>query len=161
MRIITDTTSYAKDLPFRGYRKGVILVRVLPQRFRSAIVEITPDTEFVASYESRQQGEEPRLVVRAKGAKQRAVIAEIVLYHHDVLEEDGDASSLREWEIISINASPIAYGKEIPMQPNTLIANHFHLDGGTKTYMNAEGFQEALRESVMYWKDKALVVGNS
>jgi hypothetical protein len=39
----------------------------------------------------------------------------------------------------------------------TLIANHFELDGGTATGMSPEEFEWALRESVLFWKDKALL----
>jgi len=144
-----------------GYREGVVLVKLDSHRFRAAIVEINESTELVASYESRREGEEPRMTIRAKAPKQRALHAEVVLYHHDVLAEDGDASSDLEWEIISINAAPVEYNEEIPMQPNTLIANHFHLDGGTRTNLTAEEFEAALKKSVLFWKDKALVCGES
>ena len=70
-------------------------------------------------------------------------------------EENGEASSDAEWEIIAVNAH--ITNEEVPIQPNTLIANHFQLDGGTATGMSAVEFEEALRKSVLFWKDKAMV----
>ncbi|MEI6568554.1 MAG: hypothetical protein WCR20_17875, partial [Verrucomicrobiota bacterium] len=41
-----------------------------------------------------------------------------------------------------------------PMHPDTLIANHFHLSGGTNTGLGAAQFESSLRESVLFWKNK-------
>ena len=86
-----------------------------------------------------------------------AVSVEIVCYAGHVLEEDGDRSTDAQFEIISINASPFEADVKVPMPPDTLIANHFHLDGGTETNMSAEQFVEALRESTLFWKDKGVI----
>jgi hypothetical protein len=43
------------------------------------------------------------------------------------------------------------------MPPETLIANHFELSGGTATKMTDSEFVASLKESVMYWKDKVMV----
>ncbi len=43
------------------------------------------------------------------------------------------------------------------MDPNTMMANHFHDDGGTQTGMSSEEFVRALRKSYFFWRDKALI----
>ena len=59
-----------------------------------------------------------------------------------------------DWEIISINASPVI--GEQPIHPETLCANYFGEDGGTETNMSPEEFTEALRASREWWSDKAM-----
>jgi len=80
---------------------------------------------------------------------------DVVLYRKDVLAENKENTTDAEWEIVSINASPEE--GELPIMPDTLIANHFQLSGGTATNMSDSEFVEALKKSVLYWKDKALV----
>jgi hypothetical protein len=77
-----------------------------------------------------------------------------VLYHRDVLAENDEDSTGADWDIISVNGSPTT--EPMPIHPDVLIANHFQLDGGTATGMSAEVFEAALRESVLFWKDKAI-----
>jgi len=142
-----------------GYRDGVLLVPVpVEGDFYSAIKVLKDGDKLVGDYSPRKEGETPRKHLYADGEKTLAKYVEIILYRYDVLEEDGDRSTNCDWEIISINASPDE-SKEIPMQPNTMIANHFHLDGGTQTNMSNDEFVKSLKESIMYWKDKALVKG--
>jgi hypothetical protein len=71
------------------------------------------------------------------------------------LEEGGEGCTGCDWDIISINGRP--FEEEPPIAPMTLIANHFELDGGTATGMSPLEFECALRESVLFWKDKALL----
>jgi len=130
----------------RGYRDGVLLVPVPPEGFFASTVEVTEDTELVARFEARQEGEEPVLSVAAKGRpKQAAKAVDIVLYRHDVLAEDNDRSSEAEWEIISVNAR--VTDKPEPMDPVTMARNFLHLAGGTKGKFTAEEFAE----SIIYW----------
>ena len=56
---------------------------------------------------------------------------------------------------MSINARTCE--DEEPITVGTLMANHFHIDGGTATGMTPEEFVAALRKSYLYWKDKALI----
>jgi len=141
----------------KGYRDGVVLIPVPPENFYSAIKVLEDGDELVGDYSPRKEGETPRKHLYVIGEKVSAKKVEIILYRKDVLEEDGDCSTKCDWEIISVNASPT--DEDVPMQPNTLIANHFHFDGGTKTNMPDDEFAEALKESVTYWKNKALVKG--
>jgi len=122
--------------------------------FRSGIIQLEPGMELTGGFESRQEGEEPRKFVTAKGEKMRANHVEIILYSKEVLEEDPEYQAMASWEVISINASPT--GQAAPIPPHALIANHFGLSGGTDTGMTPEEFESALRQSVDFWKDKAM-----
>lgn len=129
-----------------GYRDGVLLVSVPPERFFSTTIEVTGDTELGARFEARQKDEDPILQVVARGLpKQPAKAVDIVLYRHDVLAEDNDRSSEAKWEIISVNARVTE--AEEPMDPVTMARNYLHLAGGTKGKFTAKEFAE----SVLYW----------
>jgi len=140
-----------------GYRDGVVLVPIRPDGFYSPVVILKEGDRLVGEYKARRPGETPRKSVQAAtgGRKSPAVGVDVVLYRHDVLMEGGEASTDAEWEVISVNARITE--EDQPIQPNTLIANHFQLDGGTATKMSPEEFEAALRESVLYWQDKAML----
>lgn len=142
------------DMALQGYREGVLKVPVPHSMFKTGIVQLTEGTELIGGFESRRGNEDPRKFITAKGEKLPAQHVEIILYNKAVLEEDPDYQAIADWEIISINASPIDVPAPIP--PDALIANHFNLSGGTATGMSAEDFESALRESVDFWKDKAM-----
>jgi len=141
-----------------GYREGVILVPVEPDQFFTSIVQLKPGDRLEGEYKSRREGEEPRKSIGVAGGKKMpAKSVEIVCYAAHVLDEDGDRSTDAEWEIVSVNASPFEEGVEVPMGVGTLLANHFHLDGGTETNMTPEQLVDALHKSVLFWKDKARI----
>ena len=144
-----------------GYRDGVILVEVPVEGFFTGVVTLTEGAELTGSFKARQDGETPRKEILAKGAsKIAAAKVEIVLYRSDVLAESGDntlESSTENFEVISINASPTK--GETPINPMTLMHNHFGSDGGTKTNMTDEQFVAALREGFAFWADKAMAGG--
>jgi hypothetical protein len=54
----------------------------------------------------------------------------------------------------SINASPTE--GEMPINPNTLMHNHFGSDGGTDTKLSDSEFVAMLKTSFEYWKDKVM-----
>lgn len=154
-----------------GYRDGVVLVPVPPEGFFTSIVTLKEGDRLRGGYESRFPGEDPRKFVylesdvEGRRGKQPAVAVDIVLYRKDVLDEDGDWDNQPvslssdaiegEWAVISVNARPCV--EDLPIEPEVLIFNHFHLSGGTRTMMTDAEFVEALRASVMAWKDKAVV----
>lgn len=145
----------------QGYRDGVFIVPVNPRGFYTSIVTLENGDRLVGQFRPRSPKEEPRKsVVMDRGdrplaeLKQPATKVDIILYHDDVLAEDGDQTG-HKWNIISVNAYPTE--EEAPIHPDVLIANHFHLSGGTKTNMTPVEFEAQLRVSVMYWKDKAMV----
>jgi hypothetical protein len=139
-----------------GYRDGVILVPVEPEGFFSSVVKLNAGDKLEGEFKARKEGEDPRKTIHAKGTKMPAKSVSVVLYRKDVLAEGKENSTDADWEIVSINANPEV--GEMPIQPDTLIANHFQLSGGTSTNMSDSEFVEALRVSVMYWKDKAMSV---
>jgi hypothetical protein len=144
-----------------GYRNGVVLVPVPTTykeqpAFYSNIVQLKEGDVLAGEFKPRHPGEKPRKSTYVVGGqKMPAKSVEIVLYHKDVLAEGNERSSDADWEIISINASPFEEGMEIPMSPGTLMSNHFQLSGGTATHMTDSDFVNALRKSVLFWKDKA------
>jgi Protein of unknown function (DUF3228) len=139
-----------------GYRDGVILVdmgkRFTPL-FRSAVVNLTEDTEMQAAYAPRRPGEDPFIRVSAKAEKQVAKYAQVVLYRHDVLVENNEAETDAEWEIVAIIARTSE--EEQPMDPYTMARNFLHLKGGTKGDFTAEDFAK----SIVYWNNHCMCAG--
>ena len=139
----------------QGYREGVWLVTVPPERFMSGVVSLSEGDVLQGVFEARREGEIPRKVVTTIGReKLPARHVEIVLYSRATLEEEPGYEASADWEVISINASPIA--GPTPLPPTALIANHFGMSGGSATSYTSEQFEAALRESVMFWHDKAM-----
>jgi hypothetical protein len=137
-----------------GYRDGVVLVPVPPEGFFSGVTTLTAGQKMVGTFESRRDGEAPRKQLRAaEGAKLPAAAVDIVLYRNDVL--GSDATTEATWEVISINARPTAEPE--PIHPETLLHNHFGSSGGTETGMTDAELCHQLRESFLYWKDKAML----
>jgi len=140
-----------------GYRDGVILVPVEPEGFFSGIVRLQEGDKLVGEYKARQSGEDPRKAIYSLiGKKMPAKSVWVVLYNHNVLIEKNENESEFEWEVVSVNASPTE--DEPPIPTGTLIANHFGLSGGTNTNLSNDNFVELLRQSVLFWKDKALAL---
>jgi len=140
-----------------GYREGVILVEVPPDNFYTGVVELKEGDKLVGEFKSRSEGEEPRKsthVIR-ETKKIPAKRVQVVLYGHDVLEEDEGAETDAEYEVIAINGHPT--DELAPIATMTLMHNHFGSDGGTATNMTPEEFESQMRESFNYWKNKAMV----
>jgi len=145
-----------------GYRDGVVLVPVNPEGFFSGIVRLKEGDKLGGTFEPRREGEEPRKHVELVGGhgsvfsrKLPAARVDVVLYRADVLAEEEDNEIIGDWDIISVNGSPTE--EAAPLRPNTLLANHFVISGGTATGWDAERFEEEMRKSFLYWKDKALI----
>lgn len=156
IRRVLDNFDKAK----KGYRDGVLVVPIPSKGIYSPVVNLKEGDILTGAYKARRPGEEPRKTLHVKRAdavmsKTAAVSCDVILYRHDVLAENNEQSSDAEWEIIAVNAH--ITDEDVPIQPNTLIANHFELDGGTSTGMSPEEFESALRKSVLFWKDKAML----
>lgn len=145
------------DSYHQGYREGVILVPIQSEGFFSSITDLKAGDDLNGTFSCRKNGEEPRKSTYVIGEKVPAKTVWVVLYAHHVLAEKNENESNADYEIVSINASPTVDAEPSPMPPETLIANHFELSGGTSTKMTDSEFVESLRKSVLYWKDKALV----
>lgn len=140
----------------KGYRDGVILVEIQPiylPCFYSGIVNLTEDTKLVANYAPRRIEEAPFIRISAKGKKQMAKHASVVLYRHDVLEENNERETDAEWEIVCIKARTSE--EEEPMDPYTMARNFLHLKGGTKGVFTAEQFAK----SIVYWNNHCISQG--
>jgi Protein of unknown function (DUF3228) len=151
-------TGYCKP----GYKDGVVLVSFpekdgfgepLLSRFRSAIVDLDEESKLTANYAPRRPGETPFIRVSAKGKKQVAKYASVVLYRHDVLEENSERETDAEWEIVAIKAR--VSQEEEPMDPYTMARNFLHLKGGTKGDFTAEQFAK----SIVYWNSHCMTTG--
>lgn len=139
----------------QGYREGVLEVQVEPEGFYSGVIQLTENAELTAKFERRKSDEDPRKTIAAVGGqKLPAKAVTIILYSSELLAMNGDNNFEGGWEIISINASP-TLGKE-PMNPQTLMANHFGASGGTETNLPDGEFIALLEHSFNYWKDKAM-----
>ena len=160
------TLEQVRDLTIEHFEKaqgsyhkedGVRLVRVPAEGFFCGVVLLQEGDKLVGEYRARREGEEPRKtlrVVREEG-KSACVTVDVVLYRRETLQAEGEACTGADWDIISINGR-VTEGEQ-PIHPDTLIANHFGLDGGTPTKMTPEQFETGLRESVLYWKSIAIL----
>lgn len=145
-----------------GYRDGVILVPIPSEGIKAAIRILQPGDPLVGAYVARREGETPRKTFRYEApgsiaeAKSQPVSTDVVLYHRDVLAEDSTFIE-DEWGIVTVLGKLCGPDEEEPMHPETLMANHFHDDGGSQTGMSPEEFEDALRKSYWYWRDKAFL----
>lgn len=151
-----------------GYRDGVKLINIaLPSLFMTSIVSFeslkgTESMENVhVTFEPRQPGEAPVVQTTIYAEKQEAKYVDIVLYRHDVLEEGSEASTDAQWEIISINASPI--DKPVPMNSTTWARNTLKETGGTDPQYDNKTREELLEviqeraEAAMFWSRHTMI----
>lgn len=140
-----------------GYRDGVILVDVYENppanQFYSAIVKLDESSKLTANYTPRRDGEAPFIRVSAKAKKQVANHASVVLYRHDVLDENNERETNAEWEIVAIKARVDV--EEEPMHYYTMCRNFLHLEGGTQGNFSADDFAK----SILYWNEHAMLMG--
>lgn len=148
------------DSRVQGYREGVVRVPIAPEGYKTRVVVLQDGDKISGEFKSRRGDgakERPRKhtgVTRKLQDLPQAQLVEVVLYRIDVLAEGGEERTGSEWDIITILAHPTK--ESAPMSVGTLMSNHFGLEGGTATKMSPEAFQEALRESFIYWADKAI-----
>lgn len=140
-----------------GYKDGVILLDLdlVAYKFYSAIVDLDEETKLSASYAPRRRGESPFIRIATKAKKQVAKYASVVLYRHDVLDENNERETDAEWEIVAIKAR--VSKEEEPMDPYTMARNFLHLKGGTKGDFSAQQFAE----SIVYWNNHCMTLGRN
>lgn len=125
--LITRTAAAMDNAIAVNDAKTILRVPVAVEGFWSAIRLTEPGETLTTTFEPRRPGEEPVLRTIARGKKAPAKHVEIILYHRDALK--AEASTDAEWEVVSINASPIE--GPIPMDPTTMARNQLEKVGGT------------------------------
>jgi hypothetical protein len=140
-----------------GYRDGVVIVPISNMEgFFAGICKLKSGDRLAGDFIPRRDGEDPRKNTCVVGGKKEpAKKVDVVLYRKEVLGEQPDHVSLAEWEIVSINCSPVE--GDMPINPITLLHNHFGSSGGTATGLSDSDLVAMLRESFDWWKDKAFV----
>ena len=142
-----------------GYRKGVIIVEAdnkYAKKFICPFVKITADTKLKAKRVFRRDNEEPYIQIRALiGKPLKAGKVEFILYHHDVLAENNEHSTMAEWELISIHAIPEGIDL-FPMGPVTMMRNQLKLQGGTSAKYTSEEWASAIQ----FWQSYAALEKN-
>ena len=144
----------AKEKFYVGYRDGVIIIKVdkkLNKNFVCPFVKINKNTVFESSLVQRQPGEEKYIqTVALNGVPLKTGNVELILYRNDILVENNESSTNKDWELISINAIPLGVEK-LPIGPITMMRNQLDIKGGTKAeYSSAEW-----AESVQFWQQYA------
>ena len=140
----------------KGYRDGVVLVTVPNEGFYTSICKLDENSIIETTVIKRQTFEEPYASsVVVNGSKQESKLTKVVLYSHEVLEEDNSANSNAAWEIISVNCEP--YPKSSPIDPVTMVRNQLNKPGGTK----AEYSLDEYLESIYFWSNHGLFKGNN
>ena len=158
----------------KGYRPGVLIIRVPAESFYSGVTVLTRGTKLSARFEARKEGEQQFVQVFASGTKTEAVAVEIILYSRALLVEEIDQEIARldmsdpeaqlthmklcggypdldtAYEIVSINARTSI--KAEPMTPMAMARNFLKLEGGTEAVYSAEEFAE----SICYWSTRAM-----
>ena len=137
-----------------GYRDGVLVViadESLNKDFICPFVKINEDTPLQSHLVYRQEGEEPYIqTVALSGKPSETGRVELILYRHDVLAENDEYSTKKDWELISINAIPKGL-KRLPMGPVTMMRNQLNLRGGTKAIYSSEEWANSVR----FWQKYA------
>ena len=134
-----------------GYREGVRIVKANNKNikhFYCPYVKITNNTELISKVVKRQDNEEWYIQTRAKsGTLLEAGRVEYILYRNDILVENNENSTNKDWELISMHAIPKGVDK-MPMGPVTMMRNQLNLEGGTRAHYTSEEWAEA----VEFWQ---------
>ena len=134
-----------------GYRDGVRIVNANNKNikhFYCPYVKINNNTELISKIVKRQDNEESYIQTRATTGKQlEAEKVEYILYRNDILAENNENSTNKDWELISIHAIPKGVDK-MPMGPVTMMRNQLNLEGGTRAHYTSEEWAEA----VEFWQ---------
>ena len=113
--------------------------------FVCPFVKVNKNTRLQSSIVHRQEGEEAYIkTVALNGKPSKTGKVELILYRHDVLRENKENSTKKDWELISINAIPKGI-KKFPMGPVTMMRNQLNLKGGTKALYTTEEWANSVR----------------
>ena len=154
-KIAADAEKQMENDSFiEGYRDGVRIVvgsDHLTNEFFCPFVRVDKNTELISKVVCRQDGEDSYIQIRAKsGTVVKPGRVEYILYRHDVLLENNEQSTDKDWELISIHAIPAGI-KKLPMGPVTMMRNQLELKGGTKAHYSSEDWADAVK----FWQEYA------
>jgi len=142
---------------------NVLKVKLPAAEYLSGVVTLKPNDKLVGTFKARREGELARQVTRVyrpgngEAIKDQAESVFAILYHRHKLEENNEATTSADWEIVSLNAYPTKVDDD-PITVGTLLANHFELHGGSATDLaDSVELVNWLRASVMFWQDKAIL----
>ena len=150
-----DKDKFETPMFEQGYRKGVWVLHV-PEHMCHRFFTYTDFPMFegmslIATYEKvpGREHEPPKVRVRINEPKKVCKYVDLILYSHEVLIENDDASTDLPWEVVSINGR---LEKDAPpMDPMTIVRNWKHLPGGTEMKgMTPENVLEMLCQAVIY-----------
>lgn len=137
-----------------GYREGVRIISVpseFNKNFVGPFVRINEKSRLSAEVVSRRKNEEPYIQIRAsEGDPIPTGKVELILYRRDVLAENNEQTTEKDWELISIHAFPEGIDN-LPMGPVTMMRNQLEMVGGTKAHYSSEEWAEAVR----FWQQVA------
>lgn len=134
-----------------GYMSGVVEVSVPAKGFYSGVVKVTPGMDLSSECAHRkggeERGEEPFIqTVAQTQEKQKATYVVLIFYHEDRLDD-----AIKEWELITMNASLDA---DEPMPSVAMARNILGLPGGNK---DDSSTVQDLARSVIYWSTRAMI----
>lgn len=146
-----------------GTRDGVVLVPVCPDNFLAGVRILVEGDSFECKFEARDPKEEPRKSTYGTFPKNPAKSVSVVCYSWETLAEDDEELKAGEktfdYEIVTLLGSEEEEDWNPPMGPETLMANHFHISGGTATRMTPEEFERELRRSFLHWRNRVIIAG--
>jgi hypothetical protein len=139
-----------------GDRPGIFHCSIPKEWANGEIVTLVPGTKYnaVVSLEARKGvDEQPRMTVKVDEQPDAVESADVVLYSKELL--GADASSSADYEIVAVRGLTAVPN---PRTISTLLHNMFNMSGGTSVEGTAEEKLEMIRQSFMFWKDKATVL---
>ena len=140
----------------QGDRDGVFHCALPKEWVCGEIVTLRPNELYEAKITfSARKGvdEEPRQEIKINANPDPVESADCIIYTHALLGKD--ASSDADFEIIAIRGLTSTPN---PRALNTLLHNIFNLTGGSPVEGTAEEKLEMIRQSFMFWKDKAMAM---
>jgi len=139
----------------KGDKEGIFFCSIPKEWVKGEIITLKEGEFYDATITfSARKGvaEEARQEVKAKGIADAVHSADVILYSHELLGKD--ASSDAEFEVIAIRGLTETPN---PRPLNTLLHNVFNLSGGTPVEGTDAEKLEMIRQSFLFWKDKAMV----
>ncbi len=143
-----------------GYRDGVRIIHAdssIINDFICPFVKLNEKTKLVSRIVRRNPDEDPYIQTRAlNGNLLKIGKLDLILYRHDILKENNENTTNKEWELISINAIPLGLDS-LPMGPVTMMRNQLDLIGGTEAYYHSKEWANSVR----FWQKYAPLEPNN